>query len=107
MNVAEETAIPNLSNILSKLHLTIPLGVMGVLIVMVPPTPTMITGLRISLNTTLSIIIKLVSMHRLQPVHFSAFPSLLFLIPWSRLALNSARFALFFALIVIQFKDRS
>jgi flagellar biosynthesis protein FlhA len=90
MSVAEETAIPNLSNTLGKLHLVIPIGVMGILIVMVLPMPTMIMDLLISLNITLSIIVMLVSMYILQPVHFSVFPSLLLIITLFRLALNVA-----------------
>ena len=90
MSVAEKTAIPNLSSILGKLHLIIPMGVMGILLVMVLPMPTMIMDLLISLNITLSIIIMLVSMYILQPVHFSVFPSLLLIITLFRLALNVA-----------------
>src|SRR5512136_181379 len=90
MSVAEETAIPNLSNTLGKLHLVIPIGVMGILIVMVVPMPTMIMDLLISLNITLSIIVLLVSMYILQPVHFSVFPSLLLIVTLFRLALNVA-----------------
>ncbi len=90
MSVAEKTAIPNLSSILGKLHLAIPVGVMGILLVMVLPMPTMIMDLLISLNITLSIIVMLVSMYILQPVHFSVFPSLLLIITLFRLALNVA-----------------
>jgi flagellar biosynthesis protein FlhA len=90
MSVADKTAIPNLSSILGKLHLAIPVGVMGILLVMVLPMPTMIMDLLISLNVTLSIIIMLVSMYILQPVHFSVFPSLLLIITLFRLALNVA-----------------
>ncbi len=90
MSVAEDTAIPNLSNILGKLHLVIPVGVMGILIVMVLPMPTIVMDLLISLNFTLSIIVMLVSMYILQPVHFSVFPSLLLIITLFRLALNVA-----------------
>src|SRR5512136_1226341 len=90
MSVAEETAIPNLSNTLGKLHLIIPVGVMGILIVMVLPMPTILLDILISLNITLSIIIVMVSMYILQPVHFSVFPSLLLIITLFRLSLNVA-----------------
>ena len=90
MSVAEKSALPDLSNILGRLHLVIPVGVMGILIVMVLPMPTMVLDLLISLNITLSIIIMLVSMYILQPVHFSVFPSLLLIITLFRLALNVA-----------------
>ena len=90
MSVAEKPALANLSNIFGKLHLIIPIGVMGILLVMVLPMPTMIMDLLISLNITLSIIILLVSMYILQPVHFSVFPSLLLVITLFRLSLNVA-----------------
>ncbi len=90
MSVAEKSALPNLSGILGRLHLTIPIGVMGILLVMVLPMPTMIMDLLISLNVTLSILIMLVSMYILQPVHFSVFPSLLLIITLFRLSLNVA-----------------
>jgi flagellar biosynthesis protein FlhA len=90
MSVAETSALANLSNIFGKLHLVIPVGVMGILLVMVLPMPTIIMDLLISLNVTLSIIIMLVSMYILQPVNFSVFPSLLLILTLFRLALNIA-----------------
>ena len=90
MSVADKSAVTNSSSILGKLPLAIPLGVMGILLVMVLPMPTMAMDLLISLNITLSIVILLVSMYILQPVHFSVFPSLLLLITLFRLALNVA-----------------
>jgi flagellar biosynthesis protein FlhA len=90
MSVAEKSALSNLSNVFSRVHLVIPVGVMGMLLVMVLPMPAMIMDLLISLNITLSIIIMLVSMYILQPVHFSVFPSLLLLLTLFRLALNVA-----------------
>jgi len=61
MNISESSAVTNSSSILGKLHLAIPLGVMGILIVMVLPVSTMIMALLISLNIALSIVIMLVS----------------------------------------------
>ena len=90
MSVADKSAVTNSSSILGKLPLAIPLGVMGILLVMVLPMPTMAMDLLISLNITLSIVILLVSMYILQPVHFSVFPSLLLIITLFRLALNVA-----------------
>ncbi len=90
MSIAERSAMTNSSSILGKLHLAIPVGVMGILLVMVLPMPTMIMDLLISLNITLSIVIMLVSMYILQPVHFSVFPSLLLLITLFRLSINVA-----------------
>jgi flagellar biosynthesis protein FlhA len=90
MSVAAKTALPTLSNVLGRFHLVIPIGVMGILVVMVLPMPTMIMDLLISLNVTLSIVILMVSMYILQPVNFSVFPSLLLIITLFRLSLNIA-----------------
>jgi flagellar biosynthesis protein FlhA len=90
MSFADRPAMTNPSSILGRLPLAIPIGVMGILLVMVMPMPTMIMDLLISLNITLSIVIMLVSMYILQPVHFSVFPSLLLIITLYRLALNVA-----------------
>jgi flagellar biosynthesis protein FlhA len=90
MSVAEKIALPGLSSVFSKSHLVMPIGVMGILLVMVLPMPALIMDLLISLNFTLSILIMLVSMYILQPVHFSVFPSLLLIITLFRLSLNVA-----------------
>ncbi len=90
MSVAERAAIPNLPQVLSKVHLIVPIAVMGILLVMVLPMPTVALDLLISLNITISIIILLVSMYILQPVNFSVFPSLLLIITLFRLSLNVA-----------------
>jgi flagellar biosynthesis protein FlhA len=76
--------------LLGKIHLIIPISVMGILLLMTLPVPTLLLDLLISLNITLSIIIVLVSMYILQPVNFSVFPSLLLIITLFRLALNVA-----------------
>jgi hypothetical protein len=77
MNVAEQSAIPNLSNLLSKLHWITLSGVMGILIALAVFNPARITDLRTGLDITLSTVVMLVLVHRLQPVHSSVFPSLL------------------------------
>jgi flagellar biosynthesis protein FlhA len=90
MNVAEKPALSSFSDVLGKFHLVIPVGIMGILLVMILPMPSVVMDLLISLNITLSIIIMLVSMYILQPVHFSVFPSLLLIITLFRLSLNVA-----------------
>jgi flagellar biosynthesis protein FlhA len=90
MSVEATAALTNLTKAFGKLHLVIPVGVMGILLVMVMPMPTMIMDLLISLNITCSIIILLVSMYIKQPVSFSVFPSLLLIITLFRLSLNIA-----------------
>jgi len=90
MSFSENSAISSLSNIFDRFHMAIPIGVMGILLIMVLPMPTMLMDLLISLNIMLSILVMLVSMYITQPVHFSVFPSLLLIVTLFRLALNVA-----------------
>ena len=61
MNITESPAMTNSSSILGNLHVAIPLGVMGILLVMVLPVSILILGLLITLNFALSIVSMLVS----------------------------------------------
>jgi flagellar biosynthesis protein FlhA len=90
MSIAGQEAAANPLQSLPRAHLVIPVSVVGILLVMVLPMPSVAMDLLISLNITLSIIILLVSMYILQPVHFSVFPSLLLIVTLFRLALNVA-----------------
>ncbi|MBN2319528.1 MAG: flagellar biosynthesis protein FlhA [Acidobacteria bacterium] len=90
MSVESTATLTNLAKAFGKLHMVIPVGVMGILLVMVIPMPTMIMDLLISLNITCSILVLLVSMYINQPVSFSVFPSLLLIITLFRLSLNIA-----------------
>ncbi|MBZ5495438.1 MAG: flagellar biosynthesis protein FlhA [Acidobacteriia bacterium] len=85
--MAQKQDIPQL---LGKVHLVIPISVMGILLLMILPVPRLLLDMLISLNITVSIIVVLVSMYILQPVNFSVFPSLLLIITLFRLALNVA-----------------
>lgn len=66
------------------------LGVIGVLVVMMIPLPTIILDLLLSFNITISIIILLMSMYVLKPLDFSVFPSVLLTATLLRLSLNVA-----------------
>ena len=90
MSVGAKGTSSGFTGLVGGYHLTIPIGVMGLLLVMVLPMPTWIIDFMISLNITLSIIIVLVSMYILQPVNFSVFPSLLLIITLFRLSVNIA-----------------
>jgi flagellar biosynthesis protein FlhA len=74
----------------------VPLAVLGILLAMITPMPSLLLDLLISANITMSVIILLVAMHILRPVEFSIFPTTLLLMTLFRLALNvsSARLIL-------------
>ncbi len=63
-------------------------SVVGILILMVLPLPTMLLDLLFSFNITFSLIILLVAMYIAKPLDLSAFPSILLVITLFRLALN-------------------
>ena len=86
-SITQRQGIPQ---VVGKVHLVIPVAVMGILLMMTMPVPPMLLDILISLNITVSIIIVLVSMYILQPVNFSVFPSLLLIVTLFRLALNVA-----------------
>lgn len=66
------------------------LGVVGILIIMILPLPTLILDLLLSLGITMSLVILLMSMYNTNPLDFSSFPSLLLLTTLFRLSLNIA-----------------
>ncbi|HLV31338.1 MAG TPA: flagellar biosynthesis protein FlhA [Chitinispirillaceae bacterium] len=81
---------PFLRNIGKQRDLIIVLGVIGILIVMIIPIPTIMMDLMLSLNLCLAMIILLVSMYTREALEFSVFPSLLLTVTLFRLSLNVA-----------------
>lgn len=71
-------------------HLIMPLAVIGILLILIVPLPTVLLDLAISLNIVISIVVLLVAMYTREPVKFSVFPSLLLLVTLYRLSLNVA-----------------
>jgi flagellar biosynthesis protein FlhA len=68
--------------------LAVPIGVIGIIIMMVVPLPTFLLDLLIALNITGALLILLTSMFVLRPLDFSVFPALLLVATLFRLALN-------------------
>jgi flagellar biosynthesis protein FlhA len=66
------------------------MGVIGILLVMIVPLPTIILDVLLSFSITVSIIILLMSMYVMKPLDFSAFPSVLLTVTLLRLSLNVA-----------------
>jgi flagellar biosynthesis protein FlhA len=64
--------------------------VIGVLLIMMIPIPTIVLDILLSLSITLSIIVLLLSMYVLRPLDFSIFPSILLILTLFRLSLNVA-----------------
>ncbi|MFW5784995.1 MAG: flagellar biosynthesis protein FlhA [Chitinispirillaceae bacterium] len=79
-----------LQNLAKQRDLLVVFGVVGILVVMVIPIPTMLMDLFLSLNLCLALIVLLVSMYNRDALEFSVFPSLLLTVTLFRLSLNVA-----------------
>jgi len=85
--IARAAAVPALTG---NSDILMAVGVVGMLVVMVIPIPTLMLDILLSFNITLSIVVLLVAMYTLKPLEFSVFPSLLLLATLLRLSLNVA-----------------
>ena len=65
-------------------------GVLGILMIMVVPLPTVLMDMLLAVNISIGILILLTSLYVIKPLEFSVFPSLLLLTTLFRLALNVA-----------------
>ncbi len=81
-------ASPAMQRIARHRDLIIVLGVVGVLIVMIIPIPTMLMDMLLSLNLCIALMVLLVSMYNREALEFSVFPSLLLTVTLFRLSLN-------------------
>ena len=70
--------------------LMVAVGLVGILMVMILPLPTLMLDLLLSLGITMSLVILLMAMYNTDPLEFSAFPSLLLLTTLYRLSVNIA-----------------
>jgi flagellar biosynthesis protein FlhA len=66
----------------------VPIGVIGIIVMMVVPLPTFLLDLLIATNITGALLILMVSMFVQRPLDFSVFPALLLVMTLFRLALN-------------------
>ncbi|BCJ53802.1 flagellar biosynthesis protein FlhA [Actinoplanes sp. NBRC 14428] len=66
----------------------VPVGVIGIIVMMVVPLPTFLLDLLIATNITGALLILMVSMFVQKPLDFSVFPALLLVMTLFRLALN-------------------
>ena len=65
-------------------------GLLGVLVVLIIPLPTMLLDTFLAANISISIVILLITLNITQPLEISVFPSLLLLLTLARLSLNVA-----------------
>ncbi len=79
----------NLS-IFANLDVGMSVGIIGILMIMIIPLPTILLDLFLAMNITIAILIILVTIYAVKPLDFSVFPSLLLITTLFRLALNIA-----------------
>jgi flagellar biosynthesis protein FlhA len=68
--------------------MSVPLGVLGIVMAMIAPMPSFLLDILISANITISVIVLMVSLYITKPVEFNVFPTSLLLMTLFRLALN-------------------
>jgi len=88
--MAERVLKNPLSGLLGNKDAFLAVGVIGILLIMIVPLPTLMLDAFISMNITISIIILLISMYVLKTLDFSIFPSMLLVTTMFRLSLNVA-----------------
>lgn len=94
MNAATAKAIPAQRSWQAAIRgmnwseLSIPLAVLGVVMAMITPLPSILLDVLISANITMSVVILLSAMYITKPAEFNVFPTLLLLMTLFRLALN-------------------
>lgn len=71
-------------------QLAVPIGVVGVVLLLVVPLPAAFLDMLIVVNISLSLVVLLTSMYVKRPLDFSVFPSLLLVLTLFRLGLNVA-----------------
>jgi flagellar biosynthesis protein FlhA len=76
------------SSIFANLDIGVSIGIMGILMIMIIPLPTMLLDIFLALNITLAVLIILVTIYASRPLDFSVFPSLLLITTLFRLSLN-------------------
>jgi len=70
--------------------MAVPVGVVGIVLLLVVPLPAALLDLLIAVNITASLVILLTSMYVRRPLDFSVFPSLILVFTLFRLGLNVA-----------------
>lgn len=66
----------------------VPVGVIGIIVMMVVPLPTFLLDMLIAFNITAALLVLMVAMFVQRPLDFSVFPALLLVMTLFRLALN-------------------
>ncbi len=66
----------------------LPIGIFGILLIMIVPIPPMAMDLLLTFSITMSLLMLFVAIYTVEPLDFSVFPSLLLVVTLLRLSLN-------------------
>ncbi len=90
--MADLTAVDGntFSELTKRSSIAMAIAVVGILVVMIIPMPTVVLDILLAFNITLSVMILLMCMYVLKPLDFSVFPSVLLTVTLLRLSLNVA-----------------
>lgn len=80
--------LPLNTKAISWADLAVPLTVLGIVMAMIVPLPSVVIDLLISANIAISVVVLLVALYITKPVEFNVFPTTLLLLTLFRLALN-------------------
>ncbi|HHY47687.1 MAG TPA: flagellar type III secretion system protein FlhA, partial [Firmicutes bacterium] len=68
--------------------IAVAVAIVAILVIMIVPMPPIVLDVLLTVNITMSLVVLLVTLYALEPLEFSAFPSLLLIATLFRLALN-------------------
>ena len=78
-----------------RADILVALGVIGILVMMIFPVPTVLLDMLIAFNISLALLVLLMVMYVTEPLQFSVFPGLLLVLTLFRLGLWIIHFTLF------------
>src|ERR1035437_10197396 len=81
---------PTIAMLVANRDILLPIGVVGILLIMLVPVAPAVIDLLLALSIAASLLILFVGIYMLKPLDFSVFPSLLLLVTLFRLSLNIA-----------------
>ncbi len=88
--ITSGTLISRIAESLKQGDIALALGVLGILVVLILPMPSLMLDLLLAVSITFSVLVLLTSLFIEKPLHFSSFPTVLLIATMLRLALNLA-----------------
>ena len=89
-NMVGSTLVARMIESLRHGDIALAIGVLGILIVLILPMPSIMLDLLLAVSITFSVMVLLTSLFIEKPLHFSSFPTVLLIATMLRLALNLA-----------------